>query len=155
MAISEKVKKFLDDNKVKYEVRAHDKAFTAQGLARTDHVSGKNVAKVVLLKTRKGHAMALLQAHKMLDMSAAKHATGEKGLGLAEESDFQSLFPDCEVGATSPFGNLYGIPVYVDEWLAQDDEVEFNAGTHTEAVRMKYADFARLAKPKVARLTAD
>jgi len=155
MAISEKVKKLLDENKVKYEVRRHEKAFTAQGLARADHVSGKNVAKVVLLKSKSGPSMAVLQAHRMLDLSAAQRALGERGVYLADEADFQNLFPDCEIGAMSPFGNLYDIPVFVDRGLAADEGIEFNAGTHTEAVRIKYADFARLARPVVADLAVE
>jgi Ala-tRNA(Pro) deacylase len=112
------------------------------------------VAKVVLLKTDKGtYAMAVLPAHKLVDLVHFKSASGTVAI-LAPESDFQALFPDCEVGATPPFGNLYNIPIYVDEALAKDEQIEFNAGTHTEAIRMKFADFERLVRPKICKLTA-
>ena len=154
MTVAVRIKKYLDDNNIKYEVRTHDKTFTAQGLARVEHISGKEVAKVVLLKTDKGeYAMVVLPAHKLVDMAHFKAASGAAAT-LAPESDFQSLFPDCEIGAMTPFGNLYNMPVYADEALAKDEEIEFNAGTHTEAIRMKFADFERLSRPKICKLTA-
>jgi Ala-tRNA(Pro) deacylase len=155
MTVAARIKKYLDDNTIKYEVRAHDKTFTAQGLARIEHVSGKEVAKIVLLKTDKGaYAMAVLPAHKLVDLAHFKAASGTAAT-LAPESDFQTLFPDCEIGAMPPFGNLYNMPVYADEALAKDEEIEFNAGTHTEAIRMKFADFERLSRPKICKLTAN
>jgi Ala-tRNA(Pro) deacylase len=154
MTVAARITKYLDDNKVQYEVRPHDKTFTAQGLARVEHISGKEVAKVVLLKTDKGaYAMAVLPAHKLVDLAHFTAASGASAI-LAPERDFQALFPDCEVGATPPFGNLYNMPVYADEALAKDEHIEFNAGTHTEAIRMKFADFERLVRPKICKLTA-
>jgi len=154
MTVSARVKKFLDENNVKYEVHAHEKTFTAQGLARSEHISGKEVAKVVLLKLDDGsYAMALMPAHRLVDLGQLKNASGRSAV-LADESEFQVLFPDCEIGAMSPFGNLYNIPVYAAEELAKDDEIEFNAGSHTEAIRMKFADFERLVRPKICKLSA-
>ena len=153
MTVSARVKKFLDENHVKYEVRSHDKTFTAQGLASAEHISGKEVAKVVLLKLGGGsYAMAVVPAHRLVDMDHVRKVSGESA-ALADEGEFQALFPDCEIGAMSPFGNLYNIPVYTDEALAKDEEIEFNAGTHTEAIRMKFADFERLVRPKICKLS--
>lgn len=153
MTIAARVKKFLDDSRVRYEVRPHEKTFTAQGLAHAEHLSGRQVAKVVLLKTSGKHAMAVLPAHRLVDLEHFKKAAGDAA-HLAPEAEFQALFPDCEVGAMSPFGNLYNLPVYVDEDLAKDEEIEFNAGTHTEAIRMKFADFERLVRPKICKLAS-
>jgi Ala-tRNA(Pro) deacylase len=144
-----KVKDFLDANAVKYVVISHSKAFTAQGIAAVSHISGKELAKTVVVKLDGALAMAVLPASYQVDLPALKRATGVQIAELATEREFKQHFPDCETGAMPPFGNLYGIPVYVDETLTEDMEIAFNAGSHYELIRMAYLDFERLVGPEV------
>ena len=145
-----KLKEFLDSKQVSYEVLAHPVTLTAQHLAAVEHVSGKELAKVVVLRSGSEFMMVVLPAPYHVDLERARTATGKRDLEVARESEFANLFPDCETGAMPPFGNLYNLQVWVDESLARDDEIVFNACTHTQAIRMKYSDFSRLVHPKVA-----
>ncbi|MFI5364542.1 MAG: aminoacyl-tRNA deacylase [Candidatus Binatia bacterium] len=154
MPILTKLREFLDQNKVAYEVITHRQAFTAQEIAAVEHVPGKQLAKVVMLRSGKDFAMAVLPAPYRIDLDSAKAVTGKADLALATEQEFKGLFPQCEPGAMPPFGNLYSLPVYVDRALTEDEEIVFNAGTHTQTVKMKYADFARLVQPKIAAFAA-
>jgi Ala-tRNA(Pro) deacylase len=140
---------FLDQHHVQYLVISHSKAFTAQGIAALAHISGKELAKTVILKLDGSLAMAVLPASYQVDLAAIKKATGVRLAELASEDEFAQHFPDCETGAMPPFGNLYGIPVYVDETLAADDEIAFNAGSHYELIRLAFRDFEELVKPLV------
>jgi Ala-tRNA(Pro) deacylase len=153
MSVSKRLREFLDSHRVKYVVVSHSQAFTAQEVAQQMHVPGREMAKSVVLKTPAGLALAVVRAPDRVDMQMASAALGAKAQ-LAGEQDFGDAFSDCELGAMPPFGSLYGVPTLADESLAKDPEIVFNAGTHTEAVRMAFADFARLEKPKVARLVA-
>ncbi len=144
-----KVKAFLDTHGIRYVGISHSKAYTAQGIAAIAHISGKELAKTVILKLDGDLAMAVLPASYQVDLEALRRATGVRQAALASESEFKRHFPDCETGAMPPFGNLYGIPVYVDESLTEDHEIAFNAGSHYELIKMAYADFARLVKPEV------
>jgi Ala-tRNA(Pro) deacylase len=154
MPILTKLREFLDQNKVAYEVISHRQAFTAQEIAAVEHVPGKQLAKVVMLRSGKDFIMAVLPAPLRVDLGSAKAVTGNSDLALATEQEFKGLFPQCEPGAMPPFGNLYNLPVYVDRALTEDEEIVFNAGTHTQTVKMKYADFARLVQPKIAAFAA-
>ncbi len=154
MPILTKLREFLDQNKVAYEVISHRQAFTAQEIAAVEHVPGKQLAKVVMLRSGKDFIMAVLPAPLRVDLDSAKAVTGNSDLALATEQEFKGLFPQCEPGAMPPFGNLYNLPVYVDRALTEDEEIVFNAGTHTQTVKMKYADFARLVQRKVADFAA-
>jgi Ala-tRNA(Pro) deacylase len=145
MPILAKLQEFLDANRVRYAVMSHEPAFTAQQVAAAQHVPGKELAKVVMVRAGDRFLMAVLPATAKLDV----HKMPERGARLATEHEFQSLFPHCEPGAMPPFGNLYGIPVFVDARLAADQEIVFQAGSHTQTVRMRYADFARLVRPLV------
>lgn len=145
MPILGKLKDFLDADGVRYTVLTHSPAFTAQEVAAAQHVPGKEFAKVVMVKGRERFLMAVLPATQKLDLSKLP----ERGARLATEHEFQSLFPHCEPGAMPPFGNLYGIPVFVDERLAADEEIVFQAGSHTQTVRLRFGDFARLVRPTV------
>lgn len=144
-----KVKAFLDSHNVKYVGISHSKAYTAQGIAAIAHISGRELAKSVIVKLDGDLAMAVLPASYQVDLDALRRATGVRQADLATESEFKRHFPDCETGAMPPFGNLYGIPVYVDETLAEDREIAFNAGSHYELIKMAYSDFERLVKPEV------
>jgi Ala-tRNA(Pro) deacylase len=144
-----KVRAFLDENHIKYVVISHSKAYTAQGIAAMAHIRGQELAKTVIVKLDGALAMAVLPASYQVDLLAVKKVVGVKDASLASEREFKQHFPDCETGAMPPFGNLYGIPMYVDEMLTRDKEIAFNAGTHLELIRMKYDDFDRLAEPEV------
>jgi Ala-tRNA(Pro) deacylase len=147
-----RLKDFLDANQVTYEVMTHRAAFTAQQLAAVQHVKGREFAKVVVLRSGPEFLMAVLPASYHLDLVKTRAATGKQELEIARESEFMNLFPGCEPGAMPPFGNLYNVPVWVDDSLVQDEQLVFNACTHTQAIRMKYSDFARLVGPRVATL---
>jgi Ala-tRNA(Pro) deacylase len=147
-----KLKEFLDSSLVAYEVLTHPVVFTAQQLAAVQHVKGKQLAKVVVARSGSEFMMIVLPAPYHVGLRTARAATGRQDLEIAHESEFASLFAGCEPGAMPPFGNLYNVPVWVDESLAQDEEIVFNACTHTQAIRMKYSDFARLVHPTVAIL---
>ena len=144
-----KVKAFLDANQVKYVTISHSKAYTAQGIAAVTHISGKELAKSVIVKLDGALAMAVLPASFQVDLTALKKAVGVREADLASEREFKQHFPDCETGAMPPFGNLYGMPVYVDETLTEDREIAFNAGSHYELIRMAYDDFDRLVHPEI------
>lgn len=147
--IAERVRTFLDNNRVKYAVIQHSAAYTAQEIAASTHIRGKEMAKSVMVKINGSIAMVVLPASRRVSIEELQRVTGKSGIRLAQEDEFANLFPDCERGAMPPFGNLYGIDIYVDPDLTKDDMIAFNAGSHTEIVRMHYADFDRLANPKV------
>ena len=144
-----KVRTFLDQHHVKFVVITHSKAYTAQGIAAIAHIPGQELAKTVIVKQDGALAMAVLPASFQVDLLALKKVVGVRDASLASEREFKQHFPDCETGAMPPFGNLYGIPVYVDSTLTRDREIAFNAGTHYELIRMEYADFAKLVEPVV------
>ncbi len=155
MSVSAKLRDYLDQNIVKYKLITHSKGYTAQELAAIMHIPGKEMAKIVILKIDGRFAMAVIPAPHKIDFERFKVATGIKEVALASEKEFQNLFPDCEVGAMPPFGNLYGLPVYVAQPLKEDKEIVFNAGSHTEAIRMQYGDFERLVNPTVIDYTSE
>ncbi len=154
MPILAKLREYLDSNHVRYEVMSHRQAFTAQEIAAAEHISGREVAKVVMLRSGKEFLMTVLPAPYRVDLKRAQAVLGKPDLALATEEEFAGLFPQCEPGAMPPFGNLYHLPVYVDERLAKDETIVFNAGNHTQTVRMAYADFARMVQPKIVSLAA-
>lgn len=149
-----KVKAFLDTHGTKYVVISHSKAYTAQGIAAISHISGKELAKTVIVKLDGALGMAVLPASYQVNLEALRHLTGVQTAELATEREFKQHFPDCETGAMPPFGNLYGIPVYVDETLAEDREIAFNAGSHYELIKMAYRDFDQLVKPEVMEFSS-
>ena len=150
MPILTKLREYLDANKIAYDVLEHSQAFTAQEIAAAQHVPGIEVAKVVMIRAGEKYLMAVLPAPYRVDLDQLGKAAKLGGVRLATEEEFADLFPQCEAGAMPPFGNLYGLDVWVDEILAKDPEIFFNAGNHKQMVRMKYADFARSVRPKVA-----
>ncbi len=152
MPILTKLRDFLDSQTVAYEVQTHRQAFTAQEVAAAEHIPGIQVAKVVMLRSGGEFVMVVLPAPFHIDLGRARAALGKPDLVLASEQEFAGLFPKCEPGAMPPFGNLYNLPVWVDESLSKDEKIVFNAGTHTQTVKMRYADFNRLVKPRIASL---
>jgi Ala-tRNA(Pro) deacylase len=144
-----KLKEFLDQNKIKYISISHSPAYTAQEIAAMAHIPGKELAKTVMIKLDNTMGMAVLPANHKVDFDTLKELTGSEFILLATENEFKSLFPECDPGAMPPFGNLYGMPVYVSGALARDEEIVFNAGSHTELIKMSYKDFERLVQPAV------
>ncbi len=148
-----KLKEFLDSNKIKYVTVKHSQAFTAQEAAASAHIPGKELAKTVIVKIDGKPAMAVLPAPNRIDLDSLKEASGAGKVEIAGEQDFRDLFPECDLGAMPPFGNLYDMEVYVAESLAGDEMIAFNAGSHTELVRLSYRDFESLVKPKVVKFS--
>lgn len=145
----------LETQHIPYSLITHQKAFTARQIAAQSHVAPQELAKSVIVKLDNELAMVVLPASHHVNIAALATATGAGTARLAHESDFKRCFPDCEVGAMPPFGNLYNIPVIVDESLTKDKEIAFNCGSHEELLRMSYEDFAKLVKPKVLRFAAE
>jgi Ala-tRNA(Pro) deacylase len=141
----------LNENKVHYEVLHHPEAVTAQRIAQAEHVKGRHHAKVVILKSGEQHLMAVLSADHQIDLEKVGKVIG-KTASLGKESEFKSLFPDSAIGAMPPLGNLYSLPTYVDKTLAEQDYIVFEAGTHTDAIKMSYRDYEKIVKPKVEDL---
>lgn len=150
MAMVKRLQEFLDANGVKYEVTPHQVAYTSQEIAAASHISGKAIAKVVMVRRGEAQVMTVLPAACKLGMDRLEKILGAPRISIAREQEFAGLFPDCDTGAMPPFGNLYGVEVYVDEELANHSQIVFQAGNHHELVTMSYADFARLVQPKVA-----
>jgi Ala-tRNA(Pro) deacylase len=148
--ILKKLVEFLDSNSIKYVNVTHSTAFTAQDVAESAHIPGKEMAKTVVVWMDGTMSMAVLPASSMIDFNKLKAATGAKSVELASESEFKDRFPECEVGAMPPFGNLFNIKVVVDKALAEDKEISFNAGSHHELIRMSYSDYDKLTKPVLA-----
>jgi Ala-tRNA(Pro) deacylase len=150
---SHKVKDYLDKAKVKYKVLEHDTAYTAQEVAAATHVKGKELVKAVMVKTDGKMLMVVMPSTRKLDFELLKKTLKAKDTALASEEEFGPLFPDCEVGAMPPMGNLYKVDVIADESLADDEEIVFRAGTHHDIIKISYDDFQKLEKPKLAKIT--
>jgi len=148
-----KLREFLDSHQIKYLVISHSLAYTAQGVAALAHVSGKKLAKTVIVKIDGVLAMVVVPASLHVDLELLKNLTGAQTVELASEREFKDAFPDCETGAMPPFGNLYDMCVYADERLAEYEEITFSAGTHRELVRMAWKDMVRLVSPTISVLT--
>lgn len=149
-----KLKDFLDSNKIKYTSISHSPAYTAQQIAASAHIPGKELAKTVVIKLDGKIAMAVLPASYKVDFDLLKKAVRASKAELASEQEFKDMFPECEVGAMPPFGNLYGMDVFVAESLTEDDEIAFNACSHKELIRMTFKDYEKLAKPKVMKFAS-
>ena len=145
---------YLDHQNIPYTVITHSPAYTAQGIAGLTHISGKELAKTVMVKVDEKLAMAVLPANFHVDLAALRRVLKAKTVMLAAEEEFADRFAECETGAMPPFGNLFGLPVFADENLSRDKEIAFNAGTHRELIRMGWDDFKKLAEPMVVRFAA-
>jgi len=152
MTCKGRLEEYLDAEHVPYDVHPHRAAYGAQQVAESEHIPGKLVAKVVIVLADGKQVMMVLPASARLDIDKAQAALRAADVRLAEEREFAATFPDCEVGAMPPFGNLYGLPVYADGRLAEDESIVFPVGAYTEAMRVAYADFARTVKPILADL---
>jgi Ala-tRNA(Pro) deacylase len=150
----QKLKELLNKEGIKYVAISHSPAYTAMEIAASAHIPGREVAKTVIVKLDGKTAMAVLPAAKMVDLDLLRGLAKAGTAELATEAEFRDLFPGCELGAMPPFGNLYGMDVYVAESLAEDKEIAFNAGSHTELIRLAYTDFERVVRPRVGKFSA-
>jgi Uncharacterized conserved protein len=142
---------FLNANNIKFVSIHHSKAYTAMEIAHSAHIHGHELAKTVMIKVDGKMAMAVLPASRKADLELLKKAIGATSVELASEHEFAKMFPDCEIGAMPPFGNLFGMEVYVETSLTDDEEIAFNAGYLTELIRMWYLDFQKLVDPKILK----
>ncbi len=148
-----KVVEFLETNSAKYEVTQHQPTYSAQQMAAAEHVSGREVAKPVLIKADGKYYMCVLPACCKVDLDTLKKDLGAAHLALAGEDEMSKLFADCELGAEPPFGNLYGLETLMDENLEADEHIVFQAGTHEQAIRMATLDYKELVSPRVLRFS--
>ena len=153
MPILKKLKELFDEGKISYEVYNHPLAYTAQEIAERQHFSGKEMAKVVILKVDGGLIMAVVTASQKVHLNTVKANLAAHEVRLATEDEFISKFPDCEIGSMPPFGNLFGLPVCVDPAVEKDESIYFNAGNHVQTVKLRYKDFEKLVNPRVVHLT--
>jgi len=152
MAISAKIKEYLEKERVHFEVAEHPLAYTATEVAGSQHVPGKQMVKSVIVKKNNSFLMCVLPSIHLIDFEKLRKIVGGDDLSLADEKDLQTLFPEYEVGAEPPFGHLYGLQVYADKLLEDDEEIVFNAGTHTDVVKIRWSDFKRLVDPIIAEI---
>lgn len=150
MPITKRLEDYLKEHNIEYKTVTHPEAFTAQEIAAAMHVHGRELAKSVMVKANGAYVMAVLPALRRVDFRKLREALREKNVRLASEDEFKGLFPDCEPGAEPPFGNLYNVETIVDESLAGDERIYFNAGNHYEAVEIAYREYEEMVRPRVA-----
>jgi len=149
VTVLKKLRDYLEQNQVSYELGYHVRVYTAQEIAAAQHVPGKEMAKVVMVKVNGKNVMLVLPASYRVEMKKLKGVLNSRKVAMVKEEEFQELFPDCEIGAMPPFGNLYNLEVWVDQVLTEDEFIVFQAGNHVETLRIKYSNYARLVNPKV------
>ncbi len=147
-----KLKELLERENVKYVTVIHSPAYTAQAIAASVHIPGRELAKTVMVKIDGKMAMAVVPAPYQVDFNLLKKFSGAGEVRLTPEEEFKNLFPDCEIGGMPPFGNLYGMEVFMDESLKEEGEIAFNAGSHYELIKLDYRDFERLVRPKIGKI---
>jgi Ala-tRNA(Pro) deacylase len=150
---AQRLKEFLDRQNIRYVSIQHSPAYTAQEVAASAHISGRDMAKTVVVKIEGQMALVVLPANRKVVLADLREMLGADQVKFATEDEFKGQFPDCEIGAMPPFGNLYGMEVYVASSLAEEAEIAFNAGTHTEVIKLAWPDFERLVRPKVMSFT--
>lgn len=151
---TKRLKEHLDERGIKYVLISHSRAFTAQEIAASAHVPGREMAKTVVIKINGEMALAVLPASSRVDLDLLKYVTNSRTVELADEKEFKDAFPGCELGAMPPFGGLYGMRTFVADSLAEQKAIAFNAGSHTELMRMEFEDFERVVRPEILELTA-
>jgi len=148
-----KLKEYLENNHIEYSTILHSPVYTAQEIAASAHVPGKELAKTVMVKINDKMAMAVVTASDKVDFKGLKKAAGVEKAELASEEEFKNMFPECDIGAMPPFGNLYEMEVFVADHLSEDEEIAFNSGSHDELIKMSYRDFERLVHPRKVHIT--
>ncbi len=150
----QKLKEFLDTNRIHYETLTHATTYTAQHTAESAHIPVREMAKTVMVKLDGKMAMAVVPTSQRVDLDLLQKATGAANVELATEQEFEDMFPGCEIGAMPPFGNLYGMEVFVSPKLAEDESIAFNAGSHTELIRLSYQKYTQLVSPAIVNLSS-
>ena len=153
MSVLAELKEYLDKNSIKYTTITHSKAYTAQEMAQTMHVPGRELAKSVVIKIDGKPGLAVLPASQHIDFEKMRNALGSKGIEMVSEGEFEGYFPNCELGGMPPLGNRFNLSVFVSRDLRDDEEIVFNAGTHVDAIRMLYSDFERLVQPVICEFS--
>lgn len=146
--LTPKLQHFLDENHIAYKTISHTPAYTAQEIAERAHIPGRELAKTVIVKADGKLIMLVEPAYTKINLKLVQSWLGAKKVELATESEFRDLFPECELGAMPPFGNLYNMEVYVDDWQTSDEKIAFNGGTHDDLIEMSFKDYEKLVKPK-------
>ena len=141
---AQRLKEYLDSQGIQYLVIEHSPAYTAQEIAASAHIPGRELAKTVVVKIDDRMAMAVLPSSYRVDLGHLADAVGAMDVTLASEEEFRGAFPQCELGAMPPFGNLYDMEVYVEASLTEDEEIDVNAGTPKELTRLSYGVIAEL-----------
>jgi len=154
MQCQQQLEQYLRERQVAYQVQHHPIAFTAQQIAESEHISGKKVAKSVVIFADNNMVLLVLSAAQRVDFDKVRTCLGAQNVRLAHEEEFQSAFPGCAVGTMPPFGNLYSIPMYVEQDLTRQESIVFPIGTHTETMSLKYADFERLVQPTIVEFAS-
>jgi Ala-tRNA(Pro) deacylase len=149
----ERLQHYLDQEHARYELREHPEAYTTQEIAALEHVAGRRMAKVVMALAGDELVMLVLPAPRRVNLDKLASAFPGRRVRLAHEEEFAPAFPDCDGGAMPPFGNLYGVSVYVDPTLGHDERIVFQGGTHRHTIEMAYADFDRLVRPTTVPLS--
>lgn len=144
---------FLQEGGAQFEKHTHTKAFTSQGLAQAEHVSGYMVAKPVIVSSDVGYVMCVLQAPKQVDLRRVAEALGATAVRLATETEMEDLFPDCELGAEPPIGPLFGMRTIMDSDLQNDEFLVMQAGSHSESIKIRRDDWQRVCKPLTAHIS--
>lgn len=147
-----RLEEFLQHEKVPYQSIEHFRTYSSQRTAAAAHISGKEIAKSVMVSIKGKLCMVVLPANKQVDLAKLRKIAGTNEVRLVNESEFKDRFADCEVGAMPPFGNLYGMDMFVAEALAKDESIAFNAGTHTDLIKMAFKDYERVTHPKIVRV---
>ena len=150
---TQRLEEYLRAHSVAYHTVPHPYAQTAEGTAASANISSKEMAKIVMVNLDGKLAMAVVPANELVHLQRLREIAGAREAAIASESEFRDCFPECEVGAMPPFGNLYGMDVFVSSSLAADEQIAFNAGSHRELVCIGWNDFERLVHPRVADLT--
>jgi len=155
MPLLDKLRVFLDENHAEYTHTVHSLAYTAREVAAAEHLPAREVAKAVVIHGDEGYHMLVLPASKLVDFQEVRLALGLSHARMVPETELNRLFPDCELGAMPPIGNLYGIQVYLDSGLASEDMITFNGGTHRDVVHMTTREFRRLVRPTIVSLARE
>ncbi|MHC5034740.1 MAG: aminoacyl-tRNA deacylase [Planctomycetota bacterium] len=148
------VQEFLDEKGVAYELIPHEQAYSAQEVAAAEHVTGHMFAKTVIVKGGGDNFMLVLPASRHVDFKRAADLVGAK-LQMVSEEEMKTIFPDCEIGAESPFGSQYGLKSFMDESLQAVDQVVFRAGTHDQTIKMGRADYEGIENPTVGSFSIE
>jgi Ala-tRNA(Pro) deacylase len=155
MPLMEKLRAFLEQNHAEYTHTVHSLAYTAREVAAAEHLPAREVAKIVVVHADNGYHMFILPANRMVDFQEIRDMLGFSHARMVPETELNRLFPDCELGAMPPFGNLYGMPVYLDSGLAAEETLTFNAGTHRDVVHMRTSEFQKLVRPTLVSLARE